>query len=193
MIFQFEFYLTFKQMVTFRTCVVHSTRRPVHFLDQFGSRPCKYKCKSILPCTSQSLSSSHRSMTTAHRVLPSKRFKRGVLKLLFKRLRIKKKSRPISYCIEQEHRAICLAICPVPCSKIASSHIAHRGRTASTRQNRLDAAGCRLKWNRLERQSMLGLRCMGAIFLVTYTGKRFNFLSKSFMCRIACLQLKLQL
>ena len=88
-------------MVTFRTCVVHSTRRPVHFLNQFGPRPCKYKCKSIHPCTSQSLSSSHRSMTTAHRVLPSKRFKRGVLKSLFKRLRIKKKSRPITYCIEQ--------------------------------------------------------------------------------------------
>ena len=88
-----SYFDTFKQMVTFRTCVVHSTRRPVHFLDQFGPRPCKYKCKKKHPCTSQSLPSSHRMMTVAHRSLPSKRFKRGVLKPLLKRMRFRRKTR----------------------------------------------------------------------------------------------------
>ena len=40
-----QIFVSFRNMVIYRTCIKHSMRRPIHYLNALGPRPCKYRCK----------------------------------------------------------------------------------------------------------------------------------------------------
>ena len=108
-------------MVIYRTCIKHSMRRPIHYLNAHGPRPCKYMCKPEHCCVGAEhpRRSSSRpgafsprlavcSSSPSSAVLepnievqardrsaltrPTKRWKRGVLTKFYKRMRITSKS-----------------------------------------------------------------------------------------------------
>ena len=95
-------------MVIHRTCIKHSMRRPIYYLNALGPRPCKYMCKPEHCCVEaehpRRSSSRPGVFSPSSAVLepnievqardrpaltrPTKRWKRNVLTKFYKRMRI---------------------------------------------------------------------------------------------------------
>ena len=114
-----QIFVSFRNMVIYRTCIKHSMRRPIDYLNALGPRPCKYRCKPENSCVAvehprrsssrhevfgpSSGSSSPSSAALKPNIeiqaqdrpaltRPTKRWRTGVLTKFYKRVRITSKS-----------------------------------------------------------------------------------------------------